>query len=222
VSTAVIVFAREPSPGKVKTRLAKDIGASAAARVYAALLAHALREACTTDSQVVLSLAEPLATGSTWSPPPGVAVELQAGRDLGARMANAFARRFDAGASAVALVGSDVPLLNAGVVAHALEECGRHDVVLVPAHDGGYVLVAQHAPGVDLFTGVPWSSPDTLVATRGRLRALGVGHVELEPLGDLDSLEDLRACAAVSGLDTGLRRCFSEVLARLESARGVP
>lgn len=222
MKTAVVVFAREPLAGKVKTRLARDIGTGPAARVYAALLDHALAQARATGSRVVLSLAEPCAPGSAWAPPSWAAVEPQSGEDLGARMANAFARRFGAGAEAVALVGSDIPLLSAELVSRALEGCRRSSVVLVPARDGGYVLVAQRSPGVDLFSGVPWSSPDTLAATRERLETLGMEHAELDAMGDLDSLDDLRGFVAGRLLSAPLRHCFTDVLARLDSSRRVP
>ncbi len=78
-------------------------------------------------------------------------------------------------------------------------------MALGPAADGGYWLVAQQRPGVDLFTGIPWSSPDTLAATRRRLEALGATWVELDRLNDLDTEADLRAALADPRLAPELR-----------------
>jgi len=189
VNAVIVVFGREPVPGRTKTRLARAIGAERAAAVSRALLERALTEAAATGVPVVLSLAAPL-TG-VWSPPGGVAVEVQCDGDLGRRMGDAFSRRFAAGAERVLLVGSDCPGTDAGRLGAALRLLDTHPVVLGPARDGGYWAIGQRAPGVDCFTGVPWSSPETLRATRERLRGLGVPWAETVTLADVDTVEDL-------------------------------
>ena len=217
--TEVVVFGRMPQAGRVKTRLAATIGARAAAEVYRAVLEHALAEAAASGFPVTLALAEPAAPGAAWAPPAAVAVELQEGGDLGARMAAAFAARFAAGAAVVVLLGSDTPRLDAGMIRRAAAACARAPVVLVPAADGGYVLVAQRSPGVAMFAGVPWSSPETLAATRALLGRLGVRHRELETLRDVDTGEDLDAVLADPALPAGLRRRL-EAAARTARPRG--
>ena len=214
MSAEVVVFGRAPEAGRVKTRLAAAIGAAAAAEVYTALLEHALAAALASGYPVTLALAEAVGPGVAWAPPPGVGVELQVGRDLGERMAAAFAARFAAGAGAVVLVGSDVPALNAAVLDRAVAACRRVPVVLTPALDGGYALVAQRAPGAAVFAGVPWSSPDTLAATRAALQRLGIAHEELEAVRDVDTADDLLFALADPGLDGELRR-------RLAAAAGM-
>ena len=214
MSAEVVVFGRVPEAGRVKTRLAAAIGAAAAAEVYKALLEHALAEALASGYPVTLALAEPGGPAAAWAPPPGVAVELQAGDDLGERMAAAFAARFAAGVEAVVLVGSDAPGLDAALMRRAAVACARVPVVLAPALDGGYALVAQRAPGAALFDGVPWSSPDTLAATRAALQQLGIAHEELEAVRDIDTAADLLSALADPGLDGELRR-------RLAAAAGM-
>jgi len=189
VSRCVVVFGREPLPGRVKTRLARGIGAERAAAVYAALLEGTLAEALATGVPVVLSLAEAL-TGS-WRPPEGLEVEIQDHGDLGRRMQGAFLRRFAGGADRVLLIGSDCPGVTRVHLLHALEILCGVPVVLGPARDGGYWAIGQRAPGTDCFTGVPWSSPETLMATRSRLRSLGVLWAETETLADVDTAADL-------------------------------
>jgi rSAM/selenodomain-associated transferase 1 len=204
VSTHIVVFGREPVPGRVKTRLAREIGAESAARVYAATLEHTLAEARATGMPVALALADS-PTGA-WAPPADIAVEPQGGGDLGERMRRAFERHFAADAEVVVLIGSDSPLVVATDVLSAGLAARQARVVLGPATDGGYWLVAQAAPGVDLFSGIPWSVPETLMATRERLAALGVEHVELTERPDIDTAEDLRRVLAGGTLAPALAR----------------
>ncbi len=185
----IVVFGRQPVAGRVKTRLAAGLGEEAAAGVYRVLLEHTLRCALASGARVTLSVAEPPSEG--WTPFPGVRPEVQCSGDLGRRMLEAFRRAFARGASAVVLVGSDCPGLETAHLLEALDRLEGHPVVLGPAADGGYWLVGQRPPGVDCFAGVPWSSGDTLRATRERLRGLGVPWAELEVLRDVDTLEDL-------------------------------
>lgn len=205
MNTEIVIFGRPPVPGRVKTRLARTRGPAFAAEVYRALLDHAIGQARASDLPVTLALSEPLDSLTAWRPPEGVRVESQAEGDLGTRMRLAFERRFAAGADAVILTGSDLPGLAAGHFLSARASLAGVPVVLGPATDGGYWLVGQRAPGLDLFSGVPWSSPDTLAATRARLIALGASYDELPVLRDLDTVEDLRATLADGQLCEKLR-----------------
>ena len=189
MNACVVVFGREPVPGEVKSRLAAGIGDDAAARVYGAILEHTLEVARIGGARVVLSLAD-VPSGS-WAGNMNVAVEIQRGSDLGDRMEDAFARRFAEGEARVVIVGSDCPWLCATHIAKASAKLGGADVVLGPATDGGYWLVAQRPPGLAMFTRIPWSSPETLEQTRKRIRALGCTWLELEELVDIDTVDDL-------------------------------
>ncbi len=215
----VVVFGRVPEVGRVKTRLALAIGGRAAAAAYRVLLERALAEATASGFPVTLALAEPAAAGAAWAPPPGVGVEVQAAGDLGARMAAAFAARFAAGARTVVLVGSDAPRIDAATIRGAAAACGRVPVVLGPALDGGYVLVAQRSPGVAMFADVPWSSADTLAATRARLAGLGVAHEELDAVRDVDTGDDLDAALADPALPGDLRRRLEAIVAAARPRR---
>lgn len=185
----IIIFGREPIPGRVKTRLARDIGPEAAARIYSRLLLHTIEEARYIGIPVLLSLAEEIQ--GSWSPPEGLEIEVQADGNLGRRMREAFRSRFEEGADQVLLVGSDCPGLNRSHLLKAFEQLHRFPVVLGPASDGGYWAIGQRGPGVDCFTGVPWSSQETLKATRASLRSQQLDWSELEILGDIDTIGDL-------------------------------
>jgi glycosyltransferase A (GT-A) superfamily protein (DUF2064 family) len=115
--------------------------------------------------------------------------------DLGARMARAAAARL-ADHAQVLITGTDCPALDAAVLRAAATVLATHDVVLVPALDGGYVMVGLRA-GRDglltaMFDGLPWSTPALLDATRERLAAGGWRHAELPPLADIDEPADLQ------------------------------
>lgn len=211
------MFGREPVPGRVKTRLARTLGDAPAAAVYASLLAHTLAVAGTVPGEVTLFVAEP--PGDGWAPPLPVSLEVQAEGDLGHRMGEAFRRRFAAGADAVVLVGSDCPGLRLRHLEAAFAALTTTPAVLGPAGDGGYWLVGQRPPAVDMFTGVPWSAPDTLAATRTRLRRLGVAWRELETLADVDTEDDVLAYCAAAPPGDPVAQMLQEVLARLPEDR---
>jgi len=195
----------------VKSRLAAAVGEEVAAAVYRELLGHTLRVAASIDADVVLALAAPPAQG--WRPERAVAVEVQVAGDLGLRLADAFDRRFAEGYRRVVVAGSDCPGLAPHHLEGALDGLTQHPVVLGPACDGGYWLVGVRAPGAELFSDMPWSTPQLLEVTRGRLRALGMDWLELERLHDLDTEADLRRALEYESLGGELR-------ARLEASVG--
>lgn len=211
----IVVFGREPVPGRVKTRLAAAVGEAEAARIYRLLLEHTVGCALATGVPVTLSLAEAPSAG--WSAPEGVRLEVQAPGNLGERMGAAFGAAFARGAGAVVLVGSDCPGVRPAHLAAAFGRLGEVPVVLGPAADGGYWLVGQRAPGVDCFSGVPWSSERTLEVTRRRLEELGVAWAELGRLRDVDTLDDLER---LLGGPAGEGRWFEALRAHLAPGDG--
>ena len=200
----VVVFGREPAPGRVKTRLAAGIGGQAAARVYEVTLEHTLAVTLGSGARVVLSLAGP--PSGAWIREIDVQIELQTIGDLGDRMADAFRRRFAEGETRVMIVGSDCPWMTAEHLRSVANILDETDVVLGPAVDGGYWLVAQRPPGVDLFSGIPWSSHNTLDQTRHRLADVEASWAEIEMLRDIDTREDLMAALDDPSLPENLSR----------------
>jgi uncharacterized protein len=177
----------------VKTRLAGSIGAPAAADLYRALAEHVL-EATTPfpgeyERLVFFDPPESLPAMREWLP--GVRLMPQSGPDLGARMADAFARTFARGASRVAIIGTDALSVSRETVRVALSALDRADVVIGPTADGGYYLLALREPRPELFAGIAWSTPAVAAQTRARCAGLVVRDL---PVGrDVDTLEDLRA-----------------------------
>ena len=113
----------------------------------------------------------------------------QEGKDLGARMALAFERTL-AEEAALIVIGSDCPALKASHLRAAADALAQHDAVLIPAEDGGYVLIGLALPIAQLFEGVDWGSAAVMRQTRDRLAAANVTSVELPALWDVDRPED--------------------------------
>ena len=192
--TAVIVFARAPVPGRVKTRLIPALGAEAATDLYRRMLEHAVASAaaaavgpvrlCVSANARHPCLRE-LASRF------GCELLAQVGADLGVRMHHATSDALTRH-SAVLLIGSDCPARDE----HDLRAAARAladgaEVVLGPASDGGYVLIGLRAPAPTLFTGVSWGGPEVLDQTRARLRAADLRWRELAVRRDIDEPRDL-------------------------------
>ena len=200
----LIVFAKRPEPGQVKTRLCPPFTLEQAAAFYACMLEDVLetsaRAADTLGLEAVLAVHPPEAA-TTLPAPAGVRREPQEGADLGARMEHAFARELGSGRGPVLLRGSDSPTLGQEALAAALEALAQADLVLRPDRDGGYNLVGLGRPAAGLFSH-PMSTGSVLVETLGHARVRGLSHALL-PIGfDIDSAADLALLAAArrSGL----------------------
>jgi rSAM/selenodomain-associated transferase 1 len=127
--------------------------------------------------------------------PRGVDVVAQGDGDLGARMRRAFDDLFARAARGVVLVGSDLPGLSPSVIQHAVDALETHPgcVVLGPAEDGGYYLIASTRTPDVLLTGIEWSTPDVLARTEARARDAAIKIVRLAVGRDVDSVDDLAA-----------------------------
>ena len=191
-TAALLVFAKAPRPGEVKTRLARSIGDAAAADVYRRM-----------GRFVVDRLAGVGATVTVCYDPPGAGDEIRAwlgdapdryvaqpSGDLGQRMAHMFERAFEA-ADRVVVIGTDAPSVDAGTVHRALEALESADVVLGPATDGGYYLMGLRAPCPTLFQGISWSTDTVLRDTLARAREAGVRLTWLEVESDVDTADEL-------------------------------
>jgi uncharacterized protein len=192
---ALLVFAKEPIPGSVKTRLAATAGAAHAAQIYRELTALTLLHAVAARHAGVIDRIElwcaPSAGSSYFrglAATSDATLHAQASGDLGARMANAIADALTR-SGAVLLVGTDCPLLDADRLAHAAALLAHHDAVLGPAEDGGYVLVGARRPLP--FTAIRWSSPHAFGDTAAGFAHAGIHWATLPVLWDVDEPADL-------------------------------
>lgn len=191
----LVVFVKEPRPGSVKTRLAAAIGDEDAAAVYRAMaegvVAATVPEAGDYERLVFYDPPDAGERMRAWLP--AGRLRRQGAGDVGARMADAFARCFARGAGRVAIVGSDAPGVGSAEAREAFAALAAHDVVLGPARDGGYWLVGLRAPQPALFAGIAWSTASVLDETLARAAAAGLSVARLGLRRDVDTLEDLRA-----------------------------
>jgi len=184
------VFAKEPVAGAVKTRLARSIGAERAMRVYTDLLATTLAHAHAAWRARIVSRLELWCDGDPDAPflkgiasAFGARVFGQCEGDLGARMAHAIGDALTR-STPVLLIGSDCPLLDPERLGEAGAALASHESVVIPAEDGGYVLIGVRA-AVSL-EGIRWSTPFALDDTLERLHDDGRECVALAPLWDVD------------------------------------
>jgi len=191
----LIIFAKAPEPGRVKTRLIPALGAGGAADLHRRLVRRAIRAATDAALGPVELWCAPDAQHPFFSECHrdfGVSLRSQGEGGLGERMQRAFRAALTHSPRAI-LIGSDIPALGAGHLRdadRALRE--GYDCVLGPAEDGGYVLIGLVRPEPELFQGIRWGGPDVLAETRRRISRLRRRCRELPVLWDVDRPEDLR------------------------------
>jgi rSAM/selenodomain-associated transferase 1 len=191
-SARIAIFAKAPVAGAVKTRLAPLLGREGAARLHGRLVHHAIATACATGASEVQLWCAPDTSDAFFAECArtyGVHLREQAGEDLGARMAHAFAELLRDGGPAV-LIGSDCPALTPADIAAAARTLATHDAVFTPAEDGGYALVGLARPAPSLFAGVAWGSATVMAETRVRLAAARLRWHEAARTWDVDRPED--------------------------------
>lgn len=197
MTTATIVFAKAPRPGAVKTRLVPALGAAGASLLHERLVDRTLATVAAAGLGPVELCGDPAADSflAARAAAHGATLTGQGPGDLGARMQRAFARVLAAAPAALA-VGCDCPALApAHLRAAGAALAAGHDAVLVPAEDGGYVLIGLARVDASLFEHIGWGGPEVLALTRARLAALGWRWLELDPLWDVDRPEDLARLA---------------------------
>jgi len=193
----LIIFARLPRPGEVKTRLGNTIGMTKAAAIYEELARHVFdvgNVAATTGISVLLFF-DPIGSESAMRQWVGNPFEFhrQEGGNLGLRMANAFRNAFARGADRVVIVGTDVPDLTVEHLSRAFAELSRHDMAIGPSTDGGYYLLGMCSPLKEVFDGIPWGTDQVYEATVRRAEELALTSAILDMLTDIDTEEDYKA-----------------------------
>ena len=189
---AIAILAKAPIPGLAKTRLIPHLGAEGAAALQRWLLRRTLATA----------LAAELAPVTLWCAPevdhPGfeacqalgpVRLCRQPDVDLGGRMHAAVAASSSPGGTLV--IGTDCPALTPDVLREAAAALREHDAVVIPAEDGGYVLIGLRQPVHAVFQHVEWSTERVMAQTRQQLQAAGLTWRELAPSWDVDRFEDV-------------------------------
>jgi rSAM/selenodomain-associated transferase 1 len=190
----LLVFAKEPRAGRVKTRLAAEIGAGEAARIYREMGRRIVDQLRDGPYRTIVFFDPPGAGPEVmeWLGPEGLEFLPQAPGDLGSRLEAAFREGFRRG-KLVAVVGTDAPDVDSEVVKNAFRKLSETDLVLGPATDGGYYLLGLKSEAGELFQDIPWSTPAVLTTTVERAEAMGLSIATLPALSDVDTAEDLKA-----------------------------
>lgn len=220
LAAQVIVIAKEPIPGRVKTRLTPPCTPDDAAALAAAALADTLAVAATAPvTRHVLALD---GVPGDWLPA-GFDVIPQRGGGLDERLAAAFADTHARVPLPMVLIGMDTPQVTPGLLAEAAGSLvsGEADAVFGPAADGGFWLLGLRRPDRSLLAGVPMSRPDTGRHQFGRLTSAGLRVAMMPELTDVDTI---REAELVAGLTPGSRfaAAFGRVVGGLTSAAGRP
>ena len=186
----ILVFVRNPELGKVKTRLSRTVGDSAALKIYNILLSHTESVLNSIPVDKVVYYSEEIQQNDLWSETLYFK-KLQKGFDLGARMRHAFGMAFEDSYEKVVIVGSDLYDLNPTHIEDAFEALDNHDLVIGPSLDGGYYLLGMKELYSAVFENKVWGTNSVLKATLNDLKQQNVKL--LEALNDIDTFEDLKA-----------------------------
>lgn len=194
-SRILLILAKEPVPGRVKTRLAQDVGAERASAIYRRLAEETVLRlaAGPWTTRVCFDPPGSLPAFEAWLGSSGTAFVPQPGGDLGARIGRLLEEALK-NADCACVVGTDAPGVDVARVEWAfriLEEDAEVDVVVNPAQDGGYVLLALRHAVPELFRGIPWSTPAVLDETLRAAARNGLETRLLPTLADVDTEADL-------------------------------
>jgi hypothetical protein len=190
MTSRLLIFAKNPIPGKVKTRLAESIGNSGAVEVYLNLLKHTMDVVRKSGLPTQIWLSDrqelhPFFAGF------GFDIHRQEGNDLGERMNHAFEKSFrENPRSPVIIIGSDCPELSADILLEASQKLAEQEMVIGPATDGGYYLIGLKQAQPELFLNKSWSHPNVFKEALHSAEKLNISVQLLPQLSDIDEKED--------------------------------
>ncbi|HTP41636.1 MAG TPA: TIGR04282 family arsenosugar biosynthesis glycosyltransferase [Nitrospiria bacterium] len=196
---ALIIFAKAPEPGEVKTRLSPPLTSKQAARLHEAFLLDVVRASHSLGGITRWLSCAPSTTHPYFRHLARrfrLRLLTQTGATLGERMASALRQALDAGATRAVLIGTDMPTLPPSILHNAFRQLRGVDVVLGPACDGGYYLVGVSRRVPPIFDCIPWGRSTVLEATLSGINRLGLRCRLLPFWYDVDALPSLRLLAA--------------------------
>jgi len=195
----IVIFAKAPVTGKVKTRLIPKLGAESAARLAHKMLLETYEQAASVSLARTELCVSPAASHPDWQRllPAAELLGEQGEGDLGKRLARTAERVIGDG-EAVVLIGTDCPGMTTDRLERACRDLETHDAVIHPAYDGGYALLGLNRFDASIFSGIAWSTPSVARDTIGRIGALGWTLHISETLRDIDEPGDLEHLAVRS------------------------
>jgi len=193
----LVIMAKEPRPGKVKTRLSPEFSPQEAAELYLCLLKDRLLEMANMNGIDVAVAYSPQSAADTFlgHVPKHIDLFPQREGELGVRMHAIFEEKKAQGYEAIAIVGSDSPDLPKSLVLESFRMLlqNRADVVFGPCADGGYYLIGMKRIHPELFTGIPWSTQNVLDISLVKANKLGIKTALLSQWNDIDTFQDIIA-----------------------------
>jgi len=191
----IVIFAKAPVAGRVKTRLIPALGRQGAADLARMMLDRTIKEALAAGVGTPELCLDPEPSHPDWSMSPSAndcELSDQGEGDLGERLERA-AERGLARFGSVLLIGTDCPALDRGLLRRLASELQSHDAMICPAEDGGYVALGLRKFDPGLFRGIAWSTSSVAKETIGRIEELGWSLAVGPTLRDIDEPADLRA-----------------------------
>lgn len=185
----LLIFIKNPIPGKVKTRLAATLGDERALEIYRHLLEHTRQVSLAFPGERHLFYSHFLDDTDDWNPGEYMKA-LQTPGDLGLRMETAFRQVFEPGDAPTLIIGSDCPLLSSDILQQAVKALETHPLVLGPATDGGYYLLGMRQFIPQLFQNIRWSTEHVAAETLACAASLDLAVAQLPALPDIDYESD--------------------------------
>lgn len=191
VKQLLIIFTKNAQLGKVKTRLAATIGDAEALHTHQLLVEKTAVQMSSILYDKVVYYSDHIEDDDLFSTN-GYHQHVQFGEDLGQRMHHAFCAEFNKDYSSIVMIGTDCPGLDAENVTKAFELLKSNQLVLGPAHDGGYYLIGLSSPRKELFSGIEWSTSSVFEKTLeiAKLAQMSVGILSTKR--DIDTFDDLK------------------------------
>lgn len=189
-NSLLIIFYRNPVPGKVKTRLAASVGDTKALEIYQKLAQHTKSISEPVFADKVVYYSDNPEDHDVWTNG-RFQKNTQAGADLGERMASAFQEGFTSGYRSICIIGTDCFELTTSILQEGFNKLQLYDAVIGPAKDGGYYLLGMNSPHPELFRNKLWSTDTVSASTLSDFEALDLRYFQLPELTDVDEEKDL-------------------------------
>lgn len=187
LTSELLIFAKYPEPGRVKTRLARTVGPVEAARLYRGMVETVVKKTTPVDGEYHQTMCfdppERVQEFKQWFP---LQMKKQCPGELGHRMLDAFQASFANGSERVVVIGTDCIEIDRALLCDAFRQLETADLVLGPAKDGGYYLIGMKATHPSLFEDISWSTAKVLQETLHKAKEVGLKVELLKTLSDLD------------------------------------
>lgn len=187
----LMIFVKRPEAGRVKTRLASDIGDKKALELYLETLSLTRQAVESQTATIQVWSDRPLQEDRIWNHP-RYEKRIQPDGDLGNRLRTAFQEGFESGFKRVVVIGSDCPDLTSSHIVRAFDMLRKFDIVIGPAVDGGYYLLGLNRYTPWIFENMPWSQSSLKEKTVQAILNHGMNYRLLPELNDIDTVEDLK------------------------------